>query len=192
MSANVCSICSHPQSRLIDAEVNTGRPAQRVAGAFAVSSQALRRHIRNGHVIPPASPPVVTAGEPSGTDEDLLRGLLVGLQADLPSLSPAAKTARVEAIRRMVESIHRVAPPGAADLTEVEEKLAALEAFQLDAAEVMESFTEAKSAIAMLRSARRGDTYTGAVPELVTAKGIFRWTVDGTGSSATGRWSPTT
>jgi len=49
---NACSICRSPRVTNIDAAVNAKRPASRIARDHGVDAQALRRHIRNGHVVP--------------------------------------------------------------------------------------------------------------------------------------------
>jgi hypothetical protein len=48
-----CSVCRDTRVFRIDAETRGTMPAAYVARRYGVSEQALRRHIRGGHVAPP-------------------------------------------------------------------------------------------------------------------------------------------
>lgn len=69
-----CTVCGHPSIAAIDVELGRRRAARRVAAAFGLSYDALRRHARN-HVRTEPVPGQATAAPGTGALGELVAAL---------------------------------------------------------------------------------------------------------------------
>jgi predicted DNA-binding protein YlxM (UPF0122 family) len=105
--AQLCSICTHPQRAEIDQAILTGTPLRNIAERYSVSTTALHRHKKNGHI----EQQLVKAEEAKeiATADQLLADL-VSAKERLESLGQSAETAgdlkaAIAAVRESVRII---------------------------------------------------------------------------------------
>jgi transposase-like protein len=112
---NICSACANDRRREIDADLRLPKAvASRVARRYGVSEQALRRHIRGGHVEPAQGASQATQGAAQSSDDSpaaVLREAVDALRAmDVTKLAPRAQMDRVDALRRATEALAKIEP----------------------------------------------------------------------------------
>jgi hypothetical protein len=118
-----CAVCAHPRVADADSWLVIGKPHTAVAKLIGVSRYSVDRHVLNGHVVGSPSSgrqaPVVPA---NAGPVDLMRSIVDQLGSiDVSRLSPHAQTNHLDAYRRAVESLSKIAPPPAAETVRVEE-----------------------------------------------------------------------
>jgi hypothetical protein len=110
---NACTVCRSDRVAEADAMLAAGRTLADVVRVTGLDRQALGRHRKHGHVVPPPAPPSLLSPMPRGTDP------LANLRADLelvnamdPSqMSASAAMALFAERRRLNEAVARLDPP---------------------------------------------------------------------------------
>lgn len=109
-----CSICTSPNVEHINALIKSGRSFRSIAPAMGVSDDAIQRHVRNGHVEAAQAPVVPMPKSGDGPLDAMadLQAQLVALDA-IAATSPSMQLQVLEARRRVVSDIAKIAPPAA-------------------------------------------------------------------------------
>jgi hypothetical protein len=110
---NRCGVCADARAEAVNAVIASGRPLRRVADDFALSYDALKRHVRNGHVAPASGGSPLPSPTPRGNDSlaNLRADLAIVNAMDPTSMSPSAAMALMAERRRLNEVISRLDPP---------------------------------------------------------------------------------
>lgn len=120
MTATTCKVCRAGALRLqqADAMLRDGKPYAVVARFLGVTRHSVSRHQSSGHVAPApmvaptTSPPVAPPVAPSNDPIDVMQKAMDDLAAvDTTNMSPAARSAHFDNLRRAAESLARIKPP---------------------------------------------------------------------------------
>jgi hypothetical protein len=184
-----CIVCSHPLRHVADAMLTAGKPYMEVARQLAEPpsfKQAVGRHMRRGHVVPPGgtAPVVPVAPKRRGpltsesSPEDIIRASLDEMRkADTSKMSPYQRSQHYDQMRRAAVDLNRVAAPkdleGPAQkrVKELEDDLELVTA-------ALEHFTDARSAVGIAMAHRAGRPWTSSRPTFTGHDGKareFRW-----------------
>lgn len=150
-----CTVCSHPRVAEIDADLLVPTNGySKLSRVWGVHREALSRHKRSGHVVPGrATAPQTLAPQGSGDEDEataveVLEEILRSLRkTDTSSFSPREKNTYTEQVRRTAESLAKYQQAQDRE-GPAQRELRALEEMHNEALDALESFPEARKAVA--------------------------------------------